>query len=228
MFSLWILSIWVLSRSTKNSHVKTNMVHTLHRIKATGMQLLESFKEMLIEEEYRKCLTNTMRTKTWYQLTAEVFVSFLFWVSHMHLKLISISYCSLTKKYIWFFDFGFNIYSLNLTNKISLRPPMRQLESTLRRLIKKIEVMLISLQSWERLQKLRLRHSGVSFQSTQLSPIQSLVISFLKRYSFLSAVGAHCCIFYSNTRPPANFDRFHIWYSDYEALELELEAGDDP
>jgi hypothetical protein len=69
-------------KSTENSHVKTNMVHTLHRIKATGMQPLESFKEMLTKEEYSKCQTNPMRTKTWYQLTSEVFVSFLFQVSN--------------------------------------------------------------------------------------------------------------------------------------------------
>jgi hypothetical protein len=58
--------------------VKTNMVHTLHRIKATGLQPLESFKDMLTPEEYRKCESNTMRGKTWYPLTADVFVSFFF------------------------------------------------------------------------------------------------------------------------------------------------------
>jgi hypothetical protein len=72
-------------RSTENSHVKTNMVHTLHRIKATGMQPLESFKEMLTKDEYRKCQTNPMRSKTWYQLTSEVFVSFLFRVSNEYI-----------------------------------------------------------------------------------------------------------------------------------------------
>jgi hypothetical protein len=58
--------------------VKTNMVHILHRIKATGLQPLESFKDMLTPEEYNKCESNTMRGKTWYPLTADVFVSFLF------------------------------------------------------------------------------------------------------------------------------------------------------
>lgn len=87
MYVKWTLNICDLSRSTENSHVKTNMVHTLHRIKATGMQPLESFKEMLTKEEYRKCLTNPMRSKTWYQLTAEVFVSFLFRVGHFDIKL---------------------------------------------------------------------------------------------------------------------------------------------
>jgi hypothetical protein len=67
-------------RSTENSHVKTNMVHTLHQIKATGLQPLESFKDMLTPEEYNKCKSNPMRGKTWYPLTTDVFVSFLFQV----------------------------------------------------------------------------------------------------------------------------------------------------
>jgi hypothetical protein len=33
---------------------------------------------MLTPEEYRKCESNTMRGKTWYPLTADVFVLFLF------------------------------------------------------------------------------------------------------------------------------------------------------
>ena len=65
-------------RSTENSHVKTNMVHTLHRIKAIGLQPLESFKDILTLEEFLKYESNLMRGKTWYPLIAEVFVSFLF------------------------------------------------------------------------------------------------------------------------------------------------------
>jgi hypothetical protein len=44
--------------------VKTNMVHTLHRIKAIGNQPIESFKDLLSEDEYQKCLNNPMRGKT--------------------------------------------------------------------------------------------------------------------------------------------------------------------
>jgi hypothetical protein len=61
--------------------VKTNIVHTLHRVKACGTQPLESFKEILTDVEYQKCKTNPMRGKVWYFLTTEVFVSFLFRVS---------------------------------------------------------------------------------------------------------------------------------------------------
>jgi hypothetical protein len=61
--------------------VKTNIVHTLHCVKAFGSQPLESFKEMLTPNEYRKCESNQQLGKTWFNLTTDVFVSFLFWVS---------------------------------------------------------------------------------------------------------------------------------------------------
>jgi hypothetical protein len=61
--------------------VKTNIVHTLHRVKAFGCQPLESFKEMLTPDEYRKCESNQQLGKTWFNLTTNVFVSFLFRVS---------------------------------------------------------------------------------------------------------------------------------------------------
>ena len=61
--------------------MKTNIVHTLHRVKAIGSQPLESFKEMLTADEYRKCDTNPQLGKTWYNLTTAVFISFLFRVS---------------------------------------------------------------------------------------------------------------------------------------------------
>jgi hypothetical protein len=56
------------------------MVHILHRVKAVGCQPLESLKDMLTEEEYRKCATSPHIGKTWFKLTTDVFVGFLFWV----------------------------------------------------------------------------------------------------------------------------------------------------
>jgi hypothetical protein len=49
-----LTKLFEFPRSTENSHVKTNMVHILHQIKATGLQPLESFKDMLTVEEYSK------------------------------------------------------------------------------------------------------------------------------------------------------------------------------
>jgi hypothetical protein len=38
----------------EKSHVKTNLVHILHRVKATGIQPLESLKDLLTDEEYKR------------------------------------------------------------------------------------------------------------------------------------------------------------------------------
>jgi hypothetical protein len=54
------------------------MVHTLHRVKEVGSLTLESLKDMLTEEEHKKCATSPHIKKTWYKMTSDVFVAFLF------------------------------------------------------------------------------------------------------------------------------------------------------
>jgi hypothetical protein len=76
----WYLSLNFFCRSNEHSHVKTNMVHTLHRVKGVGSLTLESLKDMLIEEEHRKCATSPHIEKTWYKMTSDVFVAFFFWI----------------------------------------------------------------------------------------------------------------------------------------------------
>jgi hypothetical protein len=63
--------------------VKTNIVHTLHRVSAFGSQPLESFKEMLTPDEYQKCEIFQQLGKSWFNLTLDVFISFLFRVSDL-------------------------------------------------------------------------------------------------------------------------------------------------
>jgi hypothetical protein len=47
-------------------------------VKATGMQRLESLKDLLMDEEYKKCKSSKMLGKTWFDLTTDVFIAFLF------------------------------------------------------------------------------------------------------------------------------------------------------
>jgi hypothetical protein len=54
------------------------MVHTLHRVKAVGTQPLDSFKDLLTEEDFRKCANSPYNGKTWFKLTTDVFVAYLF------------------------------------------------------------------------------------------------------------------------------------------------------
>jgi hypothetical protein len=71
------------------------MVHTLYRVKALGSLPLETLKEMLSEEDYRKCASSPHIGKTWFKMTIDVFVAFFFRVgpkSH-HLILHCEVYC---------------------------------------------------------------------------------------------------------------------------------------
>jgi hypothetical protein len=77
---VWSFLSQCLCRSTEHSHVKTNMVHTLHRVKAMGSMPLESSKDLFIEEEFRKCANNLHLKKAWFKLTSEVFILYFFWV----------------------------------------------------------------------------------------------------------------------------------------------------
>ena len=67
----------ILIRSTKDSHVKTNLVHTLYRVQKYGLLYIERFKEMLRPLELRMCGAHKAR-KTWYSMPLQVFTSFVF------------------------------------------------------------------------------------------------------------------------------------------------------
>jgi hypothetical protein len=41
---------------------------------------LDTLKDLLTEEEFRKCASNPDLGKAWFMLTSEVFISYLFWV----------------------------------------------------------------------------------------------------------------------------------------------------
>jgi hypothetical protein len=64
------------------------MVHTLYCVKALGALPLETLKEMLSEEDYSKCACNPHIAKTWFKMTTDVFIAFLFRVGPKSLHLI--------------------------------------------------------------------------------------------------------------------------------------------
>ncbi len=74
-------------RSTESDHVKTNLVHKLHRVQSFGIRKLEEFKDLLTPDQYSKCLKKSGKG-TWYTLTLEVFTQFLYKVGNLiHAKL---------------------------------------------------------------------------------------------------------------------------------------------
>jgi hypothetical protein len=62
--------------------VKTNLVHTLHRVQKYGLLPLQKFVEMLRPSELKKCMVPSTR-KTWYSMPADVFTAFMFRVSYL-------------------------------------------------------------------------------------------------------------------------------------------------
>jgi hypothetical protein len=52
--------------------------YTLYHVKALGSLPLETLKEMLSEEDYRKCASSPHIGKTWFKMTIDVFVAFFF------------------------------------------------------------------------------------------------------------------------------------------------------
>ena len=67
------------------------MVHTLYYVKAWGALPPKTLKEMLSEEDYSKCASSPHITKTWFKMTINVFIAFLFWIGPKSLHLIM--YC---------------------------------------------------------------------------------------------------------------------------------------
>jgi hypothetical protein len=64
------------------------MVHTLYHVKALGSLPLETLKEMLSKEDYRKCASSPHIGKTWFKMKIDVFIAFLFRVGPKSLHLI--------------------------------------------------------------------------------------------------------------------------------------------
>ena len=58
--------------------MKSNLVHTLFRVRKYGLMDLEKFKDVLSPSDYRRC--ERSNKNTWYSLTQGVFTSFIFQV----------------------------------------------------------------------------------------------------------------------------------------------------
>ncbi len=96
-------------RSTEESHVKTNLVHTLYRVQKYGLLPIERFNEMLRPSELKRCGAPKTR-KTWYTMPLEVFTTFLFRVRIFWMK-ITLIFCGfyLNIGILLYFDIDLNV-----------------------------------------------------------------------------------------------------------------------
>ena len=78
-----LLNEWPGCRSIEDSHVKTNLVHTLYQVQKFGTMEIERFANLLKPGEKKRCLQNRV-SKKWYTIPQEVFTSFIFRVRGLH------------------------------------------------------------------------------------------------------------------------------------------------
>lgn len=67
----------------EHPHVKTNLIHQLYWVQAIGSLPIESFKNLLTNDQYKKCVTKMI--VTWYSLTRDIFLDYLYNISPYHI-----------------------------------------------------------------------------------------------------------------------------------------------
>ena len=73
-----------INRATENSHVKTNLVHTLHRMQKVGTLPVDEFKCILSAEEIqaaKNSLLSNKENKPWYNIPRAKFLEYIHSVS---------------------------------------------------------------------------------------------------------------------------------------------------
>ena len=70
-----------INKATKNSHMKTNFVHTLHRMQKVGLLPVSSFHDLLSAEEMvvaKKIADSVGEKKPWYPIPRSKFLDYIY------------------------------------------------------------------------------------------------------------------------------------------------------
>ena len=72
-----------INKATENSHVKTNIVHTLHRMQKVGVLSLACFRDLLTPDEVQAALklADSADKKPWYNIPRAKFLDYIYSVS---------------------------------------------------------------------------------------------------------------------------------------------------
>jgi hypothetical protein len=93
-----LTSMHDINKATENSHVKSNLIHTLHRMQTVGKLDLVEFKDILTAEEYEQAKADNAKgeKKTWYHIPRSRLLEYLHSVSscpYSMLASILLSHC---------------------------------------------------------------------------------------------------------------------------------------
>lgn len=116
----------MVCRSTEHDHVKDNLPAKLLRIRTFGKMKLEDFKDLISPADYRTCVSKMDKHPTWYPLTLDVFVKFLYKVIVYAFILLMLPLIS----YTWL-----SLIHANVREKFPMRPILQQ-GSIVRQLLK--------------------------------------------------------------------------------------------
>ena len=86
-FLVSFILIVLFVRSTEHDHVKDNLSVKLLRIQTFGKMKLEDFKDLISVADYKMCKSKMDKNPTWYHLTLDVFVKFLYKVIFIQIPL---------------------------------------------------------------------------------------------------------------------------------------------
>jgi len=104
---IWYYCHWIwfhshlnaLCRSTEHDHVKSTILARLCRIRNFGLLPLADFKDLISPEEYQYCEKVKAMRPSWFSLTVNVFMSFLYKVQRpfqfLFLETLIRDFCSL-------------------------------------------------------------------------------------------------------------------------------------
>ena len=104
MFGIFSLHSAFPCRSTEHDHVKDNLPAKLLRIRTFGKMKLEEFKDLISPADYKLCESKMEKHPTWYPLTLDVFVKFLYKVNIITFVRVCISYSFRVVTYTHYFE----------------------------------------------------------------------------------------------------------------------------
>lgn len=63
--------------------MKTNLWHELDRVNRFGSQTVEYYKPLISEAKYKDCVSKKAKSQTWYPLTGDMMICFLYAVMNV-------------------------------------------------------------------------------------------------------------------------------------------------